>query len=380
MPRPSILSTFRDYSQPVLVNKGELYIEFYVRNPLKPTEQLRKRIRLNYLKGSMRSRVKEANRIKFLLYEKLKGGWNPILEKQNPKGFTRLSSAIDSFFKSKRELRPDTIRTYTSFLKIYAEYNFKVYANDIYVVLIDKSKAIQFLNFVYNENKVSPRTYNNYLLTLRIFFNWMKEQNYINDNPFESIKPKPKQHKQRMYINDAQRSIIKTHLQRNNLPFYYLVLFSYFTLLRRKEITFVRVKDIDLKRKLMFVSGDFSKNKQSHYVTIPDVLISIFTKMEIKKFDKNCFLFCEDLLPGRKKLSPKKISDLWLAMRKELKFPSTIQFMSLRDTGIRNLLKQGVSIDIVCKHARHSSIEITKAYLFHDEVVAHEKIINADQF
>lgn len=379
MPRPSILSTLREYSEPVLVSNKEFYIQYYVRNPF-TGQSVRKRIRLNRLKGTKQQRTKEANRIRKALSNKLEHGWNPFLEADNPKSFTKISEVIDMFFKIKRDLRPDTIRSYRSYLKILHAFIMDRYKEDLFAAQLDRSKAVAFMNHIFINMQVSNRTYNNYLLTMRTFFNWMIEQHYIYDNPFKSIRTKHKEIKNRMYINDQQRIRIKQYLECNNVKFLFIVLFSYYTLLRRKEITFVKIENIDLNKGLLYVKGEWTKNKQNQYVTIPDPVIKCLTDIGIKDFPSDYYLFSADLLPGKIQLAPKKISDLWAKMRKELKLNKNIQFMSLRDTGIRNLLRSGITIDDVSKHARHSSIEVTKTYLFHDEVKPMQKIKRFDQF
>lgn len=66
--------------------------------------------------------------------------------------------------------------------------------------------------------------------------------------------------------------------------------------------------------------------------------------------------------------------DYWLLnIRKELKFPDSYKFYSLKDTGITNMLKTHDRIT-VRDQARHASILETDKYTPHDLMLANDLI------
>jgi integrase len=217
------------------------------------------------------------------------------------------------------------------------------------------------------EREINFRTFNNYLTGLNAMFRWFVECGYHNENPFQHIKKKKTAIKRRMYLSDRERSILRDYLSVHKKEFLRIVLTSYYAILRRKEITMIRCGHVNLEKRLLFVPAENSKNKKDAYVSIPDALAKQLEELKPSSYPEDYYLFSDGTLkPGLKKIEPKWISDEWTKIRKELCFNNRIQFMSLRDTGIRQLLRDGVTIDDVMIHARHWSLEVTKTYLIHD--------------
>lgn len=73
--------------------------------------------------------------------------------------------------------------------------------------------------------------------------------------------------------------------------------------------------------------------------------------------------------------SEKSFRDYWLkVVRKELHFPDTYQFYSLKDTGITEMIHQLGDTLMVRDQARHHSVAITDKYT-HGKLVKANKII-----
>lgn len=101
---------------------------------------------------------------------------------------------MDSFLKVKgKETEANSMRSYNSYIKILKnwlrEYGFK---EDMYACSFTKSVALDFMNDVEDDERISPRTYNNYRAFYLGFFNWTIEKGYLTVNPFSEIKKKPK--------------------------------------------------------------------------------------------------------------------------------------------------------------------------------------------
>lgn len=368
--------------KPAVVRKtSEVYVEYYVINPLDHS-WMRKRIRLNHVADKKTERVRYAEKVALEINRKLENGWNPYIEHEAPRAFTPISEAFDTFMRSReKEFRPATIRMYKSFIEALLPWLKGYFRSDIvYVVQVDKLCASSFMQYVQFGKGVSVRTWNNYLNGITTIFNWMIEYNYHSINPFAGIRKKAAPVKRRMYLNEVERAKVKKYLEANNRPFLRVVLMSYFTLLRRLELTKLKVGDIDLKKGLVRVWSENTKNKRDAVITIPAALRPWLEEMKLDNYPKGWQLFGHDFLPAKIGIPDKRISDIWLKMRKDLRMSARIQFMSLRDTGIKNLLASGVQIDDVMKHARHHSLEVTKTYLVHDDAGLIEAVNKAGDF
>lgn len=75
------------------------------------------------------------------------------------------------------------------------------------------------------------------------------------------------------------------------------------------------------------------------------------------------FAFASYKMPGEKHINTRKIDKWWDRMRVKLGLPKNIQFYSLKDTGIVQLLEDGVSLKDVKDLADHVNVATTSKYL-----------------
>ena len=369
----------KNYSEnfrPAAVKRGaEIIVEFYAKNPF--TDALKRyRLRFNHIPGDRREKIKYAENVAADINIKLRDGWLPELQLDTKNNYVQMERAVSKFIETRRrEFSLDTVRMYTSFWSVMGEWLQKRYKQEIFVVQIDKAVAANFCRYLTVDREVSMRTFNNYLTGLNAMFRWFVDTGYHTYNPFESIKKKKVPTKRRMFLNEEERKQVKNYWLTENRDFFRMILMSHFTILRRKELTLIKVEHLNLDKKLLFVPAENSKNKKDYYVTIPDALMSWIKELKPENYPGHYFLFSGHYLyPGTERIQPKWISDQWAKMRKALCFSSRLQFMSLRDTGIRQLLRDGVSIDDVMIQARHWSLEVTKTYLIHDNAEANNSI------
>lgn len=366
--------------RPAQVKKGkELIVEFYCKNPF--TENLQRyRIRLNHLKMKHADKVIYAENVVMDINNKLQSGWNPEIDDLNTSfRYKLMSDAFKEYINLKKteDLRPDTIRSYQSFLDNFSRFVTQKFGEKIFIGQINKKIVGEFAHYLTNKRKISPRTFNNYMNGLSTIFQYFVDHGYKTVNPFATIHLKKTPTKRRMFINDQERKKILEYFLKNDRNFCRIMLMSYFTLLRRKEITLLKVRDIDLKKKIVFVSAEISKNRIDGQVTLAPNIIEFLKELNIENCNPDYYLFSENFVPGSSKLNPKKISDVWAKMRDQLELSNRLQFMSLRDSGIKNLIKLNIPLDDVMNHARHHSLEVTKTYLIHATDQAIDSIKNS---
>lgn len=152
-----------------------------------------------------------------------------------------------------------------------------------------------------------------------------------------------------------------------------LCLVCYYCLVRRTELTKLKVRDVILKNSVIYIDSSISKNKKSAAVTIPDKLVPYMVE-HLKTANLSDYLFSTDFIPGDKQLAPKKISDEWVKIRNALNLKDKYQWYSLKDTGITNLLRSGISLIAARDQARHHSSMQTDAYTPKELIKANEDI------
>lgn len=355
-----------DYRCCTLTEGKDWYVSFYVRNP--ETDKLKRiRVKVNRI-HSITERRKTARILMAGIDERLRRGWNPLLENRAPKAYQTLFAAFDTYLKIKgRETEENSMRSYNSFIKTFKTWLLQNQFDErSYVVSVTEDVALSFMDEM--EEEVSPRTYNNYISFYRSLFYWMESKGYVSANPFKRVQKKPKRltKKLRRVFTDDELSRLFSFLQADNEPYLAACLLCYCCFIRPKEIALLRCRDIDLKKNLVHVAADIAKNDNDSYRTIPDQILPILRKIDLSHPD--WFVFGQHdfsgFEPGPVKRCSRTLAKFWdLHVRPACDFGQDLQFYSLKDTGITNMLGGGVPINLVQRQADHSSVAMTAIYV-----------------
>jgi integrase len=125
----------------------------------------------------------------------------------------------------------------------------------------------------------------------------------------------------------------------------------------------LRYSSFDFKRNLLKINGNETKNKHTSYRVLPKILEKYFCFSDAVSDDPYLFSHNQLFTPGHKKLDSREFARYWNNfVRKNLKFPMEYKLYSLKDTGITNMLADGVPPIFVQGQADHSSIDITSIY------------------
>ena len=345
-------------------NKAGWIIEYYVENPI-TMEMCRVRKRVHFIKkryNSIRDAECHCQKIIFDINNKLANGINPMFADENPAGYITITEVIRKFLdEKKREVRPDTMRSYNSFAKSFLIYLSKTTIS--FICKFGKIEAAQYLDYIYNVRKISRRSYNNYLKFMRVVFNWAIEKGYVLSNPFEQLKTKKKEDKTRTLIDSSTRKKIIDYLHTKDKQFLIVLKLVYSALIRPKEITNLRILDVNFFDKTVCISSKVSKNHNTRYVALTDDILNDLSY--IKEYKRDMFLFSQNMMPGYVQAHRAKYGKMWIKLRDELKLDKTMQLYSLRDSGITDMLKAGIDPLTVKQHADHHSLEMTTIYSKH---------------
>jgi len=365
-------------------NQSGWLIEYYVENP--QTQQLaRKKIKLQRLICRYSSKTeakKHINNIVVALNMKLSTGWNPYFVGEDSRLYTPLKEVAEKYVEEiKRNTRPDTYRSYTSFVTIFCEWIEKQSPN-IYSSMVTHALVAKFMDYVYNERKgrktesMSNRTYNNYIKNGSAFFSWMLDKCYCKENHFTKIKSKKKEDKTRILIPEEAREKITKYLLTKNPNYLLMLKLIYNSLIRPKEIRNLLVSDISIIKGQITVRHDVAKNGKARTVPMTPDLIEDFTKLHLQNYAPNCYVFGENFEPSKTKLTDFNMHKYWAKMRTELQLPKEMQQYSLRDSGIFEMLKKGIDPLSVKQLADHHSLEMTTIYANHVDPHLQEVIVN----
>lgn len=357
-----------DYRPCQLTEGKEWTISFYVKSP-ETGKLARQRIKVNRIKGPVGARRKAARAMMAAIDERLALGWNPLLLKKAPFANVPLFTCLDRFIAIKeKELEGNSMRSYRSFIKIFRtwleEHGFD---GTSYPAAVGKDVALAMMSDI--EEQMAAKTYNNYLSFFHGLFAWLIEKGYTDSNPFGDIRKKPKRltKKKRRVLSDGELQALREFCERENPEFWAMCALTYYCCIRPKELALLRCSDIDLQEQTVHIRADVAKNDNESFRTIPDEAMDIIRKLDLRKPD--WFLFGQhpdtgDFTPAPRMICSRKIAKWWdQHVRRALGFGQDIQFYSLKDTGITDMLDRGVSINSVRKQADHSSVAVTAVYV-----------------
>jgi len=358
----------KGYSAPRLVVGKETFICFYAFDPLSGKQKRKK-----YMLGRCHSRREVSQQAKIMIRnisKKLEGGWNPWVECSDSMTYTLFEKVADLYHDflykrlNDRSLREDTVISYISYLKIFREW-VASQGDILYMFQLDHHVVSRFLDYVYIERNNSFITRNNYLGWLRSFVSYLIERGFLNHDPcarFSNIKVKGYV-KERTVIPDNILVQIRELLLKNNQYFLLACYLTHYLCIRPKELSRMRVGDINIGKCTITLKSEQTKNHDSVTITMPQKVARLMISLDIFRYYGYYYLFSDGFRPGERQRSEKMFRDYWVHhIRNTLKFSKKYAYYSLKDTGITNMLRKGVDPLSVRDQARHSSLAVTNTY------------------
>lgn len=346
--------------KPAQYYKGkECFVAYYVTNPF-DNAWVRKKIKLNHIRKAS-EREAYARKLVAELNYKLYSGWNPFIEALEEGGIS-ISAAVDEFMAVKsKSLRPDSLRCYKSWSSIFKAWLSDRGAADRPCALFGTNEAEKFMRDMELRDRLSNKTYNNYLRFYSTLFLWFAKRGYIKENPFGGIERKRAEAKTREVIPPADRKLIADWFAAQGMTEYlYIMQLCYRLFVRPKEILMLKVGNIDFGEGLVTIPASVAKNHRERVVAVPGEIMAYLSTL--KDLNPRHYVFSDGYKPGTRLLTTRDTGRTWSRMRDALGLPKSYQFYSLKDTGITEMLEQGVPAKYVKELADHHSLEMTERY------------------
>jgi integrase len=159
------------------------------------------------------------------------------------------------------------------------------------ISIISKKRVIHYLNTVLHST--SPRNRNNTRTDLSSLFQTLENNEIIEDNFVKKInvlKAVPERNKT---YTPAEEKELFTYLKEHDAVLYLFVQFVSYNYLRPVEVCRLKIGDLDLKDKKLYVKA---KNKLVKIKIIPDILLEQLP--DLSNLNKEDFLFTPDKIGG----------------------------------------------------------------------------------
>lgn len=230
----------------------------------------------------------------------------------------------------------------------------------------------------------NPTSINTKRKLFRAFFNFMKEEGHLDENPTDSVKKVREEIRIKTFSDNEVKEILKhlRRVQRRERSFFsvrnYIIFLTLIgTGLRASELTSLKWKDVDLKNMTLRV---FGKMKRDEIVPIDEKLSKELAYW--RDYCKERFGELSSSVFVNQKNNAITVNALkcWFKrLAKEMSFPETrCSAHSCRHYFAKVWIQNGGDISTLAKVLRHSSIKTTEKYLhfFGNEVSEHHEKFN----
>ena len=348
------------------------YVDFFAFDPV-TGEMRRKKFMLDNIKKKSEKRRKAAEIIETVTRQ-LRAGWNPWVNTQESRGFTLLSDVLSRYMEYiERKSRTKTKHSYQSRVNILNQYLSSCVLPIKYAYQFDSAFVNDYLDWLYLDRGVTERTRNNYRGWCYSFAEFMVSRKYIDSNPVDHIPALDEKKKFRKDLSPTKLKQMRQYLKREDKYFLLACYMEYFTFIRPTELSYLKVGDISLKDKTIFVSEDFSKNKKSAKVALNDTVLKLMVELGVLSAPSSYFLFGKNFKPSPDRCNADQYNRRWKKMREALGWSDEYQFYSLKDSGIRDLAnEQGVVV--ARDQARHSDVSTTNRYIQENSMLVHSEV------
>ena len=315
-----------------------------------------------------RERDTAAARIICNIYNKVSVGWNVWSPENTFRSDTPVEEAVSRYrayiynVHMKGVLKHKTYYDYNSRLKIFSEYISEMVQPVRTCIQLTQTFFVDFLDYLLIDRDLSAVTRNNYRTWCSAFCSWLVEKKYIAENPIQFIHQLPEQEKRRQPLTHEDLRRLGEYLEHANRHFLLAVLMEYTTAIRPTELSYIRLRDINVSEGSVFVSSQVSKNRRDGKIKLPNRVIRLMADLGTFGHHSDCYLFGKGFVPSETRHLPVQFTLEFNKCRDILGFPKTYQFYSLKDSGLRDIAN-AVGVEVAQKQARHSDISTTNRYL-----------------
>jgi site-specific recombinase XerD len=317
------------------------------------------------------ARYKRYEEIKKQIDSQLLQGWNPF-EAEKPE-LISIENAILLFLKvSEKTLRRRTIQTYSSFITRIINWLRKEKLHIMPVSLFSYHHAQKFMDYLITHQGIGNRTYNNYVSTYRIVFNFFEKRELLSKNPFMKVNLLKEEEGKIVAFTEDEWKIIFKYLPEEDPRLWIIANFIYYTAMRPQEIMNLQFNNVDIIRQKIYCLAKNSKNRKQQVIEIPDTFMEIL-RLTNFNYPGHYYIFSKNLEPGSTENYPTRIAERWrkFANRHSIK-ERTIY--NLKHNAAGRLCDAGFDVRDIQIHLRHHSLEQTEEYLSKFRNIASERL------
>ncbi len=368
----------------VEAKNDDWYVYFQVRNPM--TGKMKP---FKYYKGfktckNNTERRKHGQKLAKELAAKLREGWTPFEDKErviyrDNLDYQQMVSRFDVKRRTAKNnryflnefllgieetLRPNTLKTYRSKLRIYCAWLDNNSYGDIDVSAVSTKIIKEFMRYLSVDCDRDRLTVEKYIQILRAYYKHLVKIGRMNINPVKDIPLPPKKCDMGARpINSNDMKDLLPAIREHDPQLYLACMFVYYLSLRpQQELRLLKIKDVDLYNNIVTIIDGHAKVKR-RTVNIPIALRELCAEYLLSRYNREYYVFGRLGVPGPEPTGKNTLRNRFNRVRDKCGLPDTYKFYSLKHTGGGKLLENGVTIEEIRDHMGHKSIDTTSRYL-----------------
>lgn len=322
----------------------------------------RKRIYLDHITDS-RLRDRHAKKLIEHINELLDVGRNPFIDQENNKKYTTIDSALTFVMDFKGlYIRPRSKQSFDSRMRVFREWLEKNKLLERYIFEFTEDHALAFMNELFISRKIRGKTFNNYLLDYRSFFNLLIKNKYIVTNAFHAVSRMPEVETDKRAFRNDEMARYFNFIKARDFNFYVISLYCYYLALRPAEICRLKISDFWLEKGVVIVPGSKSKNKKKRIIPIAQPFLEILKK-HFAGAPSGYYICSKKFAIGFETEHSTRIAERFRDIANRVQIPREVKFYSLKDTAADRLLEAGFTPKTIRDLFGHSSIAVTDKYI-----------------
>ena len=325
-----------------------------------------------FVSNSLHTRSERYDRARGIIKainKRLSEGYNPFAANKNE--LTPTSKALEYFLESKKHLRSRTLTSYRSYVKDFKDWLVEKKQINLSIESLSYHTAQKYMDEV-GARKISNRTYNNILQSLRCCFNFLVEKEFLIINPFFKIHQRQTEQTEIIAFNQEELTLISSTLPLYNFDLYVVALLVFNCFLRPQEIVRLQVRHLKGVHEYLPIPGNVSKNKKNESIAMTPAVRSALEKLDFN-FPGDYYVFSKHLKRGDCQIAPTRIAEEW--KKYCLKYGIEKNIYALKHTGNGMALENGANVRDLQLQNRHSSLDQTQKYLDRFRRVPTEKFL-----
>jgi integrase len=345
-------------------------IEFYQFNIKTGQKERRFFSKFNTSKD-LKTRRREAQKWINFIDQQLKAGavYNPDSRiESKPKPATKPALFVDDIRaylkRQSATLRPNSLKTYRAFADKWDHFAKGANLEKLHTVELTPAHCLQFVDYLI-ALPICNTTRNGTIIRLKAVCNHYAEpgRERFAVSPAKHLKmfqECPETHK--AYTEDQARKVlaeIDNRGQHDLLLFVYMVHYTFGR--PGREVRLLKVRDV-LPQTVLYVATN-TKSKKSKSPTIPPKLEELITRLGIRSYSPDFYVFGSEGKPGPIVRGKNYFYNRHADVLKKLNFPEGYTLYSWKHTGNIRALLAGVNLRSLQNQNGHTSLKTTEIYL-----------------